>query len=737
MRIDYLLDALAAVDGTLALQPNQDKSSGISCCDQGSQVHDIERGLENIVHQGPAAAQPVLPEGPRFECLGSTRLVLSDGTVLVPRLRKTLALLLVLVRSHPKPIRRARLTAMLWSESDQERASSSLRQCLGDLRKIMGDGHGRFFSINDEQAAVRSPPLQVDLLMLNQMIDEADVPAALRLLKVSGPTLAPDLAEIDPEFDSWLDVERELHASELCDRLVSLADGGAVSDKDRLAIADAAAKLNEYREDVVALRVRSLVALGRRAEAIDFFDAFRDNQRREYGINPRQELTRLVQDLVRATGPVSGPEPQVLGPAPTTVRAAEPHAGPQLVRQDRPRLAVTVADRKLLARGSQAEVLARELITSLSRFRDWTVVLVPEGLEQDVAALSSRGIDFLVEVADLTLPRRKLSFQVVVRLTSTSEVIEAFSRDVERATWASARNEFVARLAGVLNATIHHARMFRIRLPQDQSAGTAFEHWLEARQLMNLWRVDAEEHAITLLEKAVSRDPQLACAHGSLAGIFNSRWMFQPGKNRSNDDLVRAAHHARRAVQLDPFDGRNHLHLAWTHVLAGRCESAAGVAEQALALNPASMDALISVAIVLSFCGHHERAVQLGAQALEYQPYIPEYYWGYWASICFLAGRYRDCAAAVDRAPECFPDIQAWAAAAYALLGQGKSAALAHDRLLGHISPLWQGDAPCHPAPIREWILSMFPIQLDKDRAMLRQGLEQAEQDKIAMTRAR
>ena len=127
----------------------------------------------------------------------------SVGRSLLPRARKTRAILAVLALSAPRPVLRLQLTAMLWSQRDRDQARASLRQAVHELQDILGPGHGRLLIADRHHLALRSEGVSVDVLQATQ----ADAAHADQL-DLFRHVLLEDLAGLDPAFDRWLEDER-------------------------------------------------------------------------------------------------------------------------------------------------------------------------------------------------------------------------------------------------------------------------------------------------------------------------------------------------------------------------------------------------------------------------------------------------------------------------------------------------------------------------------------------------
>jgi tetratricopeptide (TPR) repeat protein len=243
-----------------------------------------------------------------------------------------------------------------------------------------------------------------------------------------------------------------------------------------------------------------------------------------------------------------------------------------------------------------------------------------------------------------------------------------------------------------------------------------------------MWRKDTEEAAIARYEEAIRLDPDLSCAYSSLAAVLNSRWIVVPGAPSIEQDLKRAFELAKQSVLLDPFDHRNQVNLAWSHLLARRWDLADfhfSLAHEQNAGNPAT---LIAYALASSFMGYHERALELSKRCFELNPMPGAHYHGYQATIAFLAGDLEGCVDAAAKCDQLFADIPGWSAAALALMKRNREAGNEFRRFLRNLSAAWQGPGRPDRALAVEWLSTAFPIRLPADQAKLASGIELAAQ---------
>ena len=145
-----------------------------------------------------AGPQPVLA----VSLFGATRAVDISGQPVLPRARKTRALLAILAMHAPRPVLRLQLTAMLWSRREPEQARASLRQARHELQAALGPRCASLLIADRHQLALSDRGLWTDVGALARA--GADQPDALELYR---PHLLADLSGVAPELDRWIATE--------------------------------------------------------------------------------------------------------------------------------------------------------------------------------------------------------------------------------------------------------------------------------------------------------------------------------------------------------------------------------------------------------------------------------------------------------------------------------------------------------------------------------------------------
>jgi serine/threonine-protein kinase len=205
------------------------------------------------------------------------------------------------------------------------------------------------------------------------------------------------------------------------------------------------------------------------------------------------------------------------------------------------------------------------------------------------------------------------------------------------------------------------ARMLELSLePRDQellhaggtSVGSAHALYLEARgHLQRYDQAASVEQAVSLFQQALQLDPAYALAY---AGLGEAQWrLYALTRGPERVELARKA--SERALQHNDLLAPVHVTLGLIHSGTGEPELALADFDRALALDPASVDALREKAAALQALGRQAEAEALFERAVELQPR----YWGnhsHLGAFYFRHGRYTEAEAAFRKAIELVPD---------------------------------------------------------------------------------
>jgi DNA-binding SARP family transcriptional activator len=641
-----------------------------------------------------------------------------NGRVLDVDKRKACAILAYLLLNGQTRETRGRLSALLWSDKDEERARASLRQSIRDLKDLENASGVEFLLADKLSVGIDHERISTDVSALRLALAERDFVTANKLLSEGSMSLCTGLQDCDPVFDNWIRTTSASWSDGLIQQLSKALGATSLTNQERASIATCILRLDPFHEAAVLEMLRSLYREGGYARAHAFYERYAANLREELDISPPREIVRLIEQFGTATNDPSG--------ASSIYAEADPLATPI----ERPRIVLVTEKFK----SSDAHILfalVSELTASLSRFRHWTAIQV----ELDRNVIESGSIEALRaaagQTADLAViitsgsPGDGFSFDISCRSLANGEEQFATTASSEPSTWRTVFNDICAQVASRLQVAVSSTRLHRID-EQSPNYISAYDSWLDGQRLLMLWRNDSDAAAIARYEEAIRLDPTLACAYSGLAAILNSRWIVLPGYPPESADLERAFELAKQAVMLDPLDHRTQVNLGWSHLLAKRWELADFHFGLAHDLNAANPSTLIAYALASSFSGNHQQALELSQRSFELNPLYHPHYHGYQATIAFLAGELQDCIDAVEMSDALFPDIRGWSAAAHALMGDDAKARADFRAFEKSVANAWYNDERPSRQVIIEWFKNVFPIRLKADRDRLAEGIDRA-----------
>jgi len=662
---------------------------------------------DNVAGGGPVVAPKL-----RLHLFGRMAVLTASGEDVLPRVRKTRAVLAILALSAPRPVLRDQLTGLLWSTRGRDQAKASLRQALHDLSlclEAIGPG-----VVQSGRGYVALAPGTVWTDVQEMMRATTVQPEALDRLQ-RGPLLE-DLFGVDPAFDRWLEGWRHRLIKSATDVAEDLL-AEATDASEVIAAAQRLLTIERPHEAAWRALMQAHAKRGDVAGALTAYERCCGALAEAAAVGPSAE-TRALADSIRGAA----------RPAPAssaTITAPAAHSTP-IDRAPGVRLGV-MPFRSLDGRlDEQLSLgLAEEITTALARFRWISLVSSPslaalagESPEQ-TERLHGLDLDFLL---DGTVQRGAGKVRVMVRLRDMragGDVVWAHRFDRATADILSLQDEIAAETVAQVDPELMLREGRRANLG---SATNPTAYQLMLRAIPALYRLEETGYreAGTLLTAAVDRDPDYAAPHAWLAYWY----VFLVGQGWTDEpdiDMARAGGLAERAIALDPFDARA-LTIAG-HVRAflhRRTEEAIGLHEQALQLNPNLPLAWAFSALAHTYAGRHDEAIRRGAQARRLSPFDPHA--SFFDMVLMiphlLLGNLETAIEFGRRATALNPQLSSTYKgylAALGLLGRTEDIGPAREQLL-----------QLEPGFTVRQALARVPLQRQADRALYAEGLRRA-----------
>jgi DNA-binding SARP family transcriptional activator/tetratricopeptide (TPR) repeat protein len=245
--------------------------------------------------------------------------------------RRRLALLACVAASRGRPISRDKLMALLWPEADPDRARHLLSDSIYLIRKELGDAAvvTAGADLRLDQSVISSDVAEFEQALLEGRLEEAAI-------LYRGPFLDGFHIDDAPEFEHWLDAERE-RLTRSCARLLETLAQERESAGDFAGAAEWWRRLAAYEpaSGRVALRVmRALDAAGDRAGAIQHARTHTLLLREQFDIDADAEVTTLADRLRTGDIPRSSPARQGTPGPRTHAPEPEPALTPRTLQPD-------------------------------------------------------------------------------------------------------------------------------------------------------------------------------------------------------------------------------------------------------------------------------------------------------------------------------------------------------------------------------------------------------------------
>ena len=635
--------------------------------------------------------------------------------------RKALALCAYLAWISPRSESRERLAGLLWSETDEASARTSLRQTLRQLRQSLEDAgfaglHGTRAELWLDDAALR-----IDVREALAGARSGEISSDLLSTKRATDSILIGFEDVDPMFRGWLLVQRQVVQDQLVTSLQALLESSQSAHSDsRSDIALALANIDPTNETACRWLMQHHASAGDIGASLRCYNTLWQLLEDEFDMEPSQETQDLAIEIKSGAFEIEGISAQGV-PMPSNK--------PAVIQNER-RVVICVrdfetpniADRfRYLVQGMRSELLAK-----LVRFREWTVC-EPDDTHAsgDERLPAQRNLD-VYDVTATAFPESD-NVRLVLTLKDRAQQHYIWSDwfHLQPDTWFDTQAAVVRRMAIAMNVHLSTERLAHIG-----SGGNLkprlYDRWLLGQELSFRWRPDSEVQAEQIFKEIIEEAPDFAPAYSSLVQIINSRHLIFPGVFRSVEREQESLALAKTAVMVDPLDSRTHLCLAWSNALNTYFAQAELSYRLACELNENDPWSLVSSSLGLAFCDETRIAHKLADQALDVGLGASRLHWGYQTCVRFLEEDYERAIEAADLAQDMMLGLPAWKAAALFHLGRREEAAAEGRRFLDLVRSRWQGDDLPTDERISQWFLHLYPIRRQRQWERLRDGLSGA-----------
>ncbi len=559
--------------------------------------------------------------------VGTMRAVAPGGEDILPRSRKTRALLACLCLAQGERVSRSRLAGLLWDRSGDAQARMSLRHALSELNTIVNGAVPGLIEIDRDLVCLDARACWIDAFAVP---DHSE-----RLLE--------DFDGISSAFDHWLTIERvqfedRLRAT-LEKELNRLIEENAAPEL-RAAAARRLINFEPTHEGAVRSLITAFVEMGDRAQAVREYERCRTALQSMLDLTPSKETVALYEAL-RLMSQSRSAAPKQTQPASvepgktreqgdlhsglpngrTKIRPSDTTRGPSIA-------VLPFRDLSAEARHDYAaDGLVEDLIEALSRIPTFFVI-------SRLSTLTFRNQDRLPqEIGEALGVRYVLSGSMRVtgdHLRLTAELTDTRSGTV---LWSSGLDERFFDLLEVQNRLaesivrrvapyLYSAELRRVRNKRTETLESN-DLFLRAQENMNNPSREVFETSERMFDEAIRLDP-----HYAPAIAWRAYWhVLRVAQGWSPDpayDTKQADHFAERAVvcdALEPMALAIHGHVA--AYLHKDFDLAFRRFETALRVNPNAAPAWLWSAAAHAWIGNGSRAVEEINRAISLSPYDP------------------------------------------------------------------------------------------------------------------
>ncbi|OAP35852.1 adenylate cyclase [Sinorhizobium glycinis] len=517
---------------------------------------------------------------------------------------------------------RSKLCALFWEDRGAEQARASLRNALAAIRAVLGD----HMVIANREAVMLDPNfVSTDVCELESLVARTPATEGAETARRLAAEFLEGLTGSGEELTEWIEFERtrcrNLSETLLAKTAEQLAESG--EEAAAVALARQLVALDPFREKSHRLLMRLYARQGERSLAVAQFQRCRQLLADELGTEPSPQTVALADELSLEAKPTREARRPEVSPAPIQQEAARA-ADPDF------RISIAVlpflrpaedADQSFLAEG-----LAEDLITELSRHKDFLVIA-----RQSTLALGA-GPRFAEDAAQALDVRYVLTGNLRRRGNDLSLGVQLIDSATHRTVWAeryarkleeifAVQDEIVSLIITAVDAEVRSSERERAlrKPPGTMDAWELFHRGLWHAYNFSMDEIDAAEECF---RRATELQPRFALGHAGLAQAAVVRIVWQ-----MSDDVAATLEaglaHARYAVALDGAH-------PYPHVMLGRlltCQGELGLAHDhlriATELNPSYAHAHYALAQVHIWSGQPVEALPCIDRAIRFSPRDP------------------------------------------------------------------------------------------------------------------
>ena len=558
--------------------------------------------------------------------LGGFRAHLDPGAPIAFPTRKAQALLAYLAMPPGEAHPRDKLASLLWGNTIETTARTSLRQTLYSLRRSLQLAEDNPLNADGNLVSLEASAVTVDVIEFERLIAEGTPSALADAAALYRGDLLDGLAVQEASFEDWLIGQRErLHemavralARLLAHQRATRSAEAAIQSALRLLALDA------LQESAHRALMQLYVETGRRAAALRQYELCQSTLRRELKATPEKETTRLYEEILHGRVLPAAVEHVPISRNPleaerkhVTVLIADVKASLHLLADRDPEEAREILD-PVLERMMEAVRHYEGTVNQV--MGDGIMALFGAPFAQEDHAVRAcfaalRMQELMRQYSEQSRDKHRVAMQVQVGLDSGEVVVRAIGNDqhmdytaVGQTTQLASRMEQMARPGSILltRATVELVEGYVTVKPLGPVSVKGMARAIDVYEVTGAGpaRTRLQAAARRGLTRFVGRDLELEqlqsarrlarARHGQVMAIVGEPGV---GKSRLLYEFIQSQLQGWRVFEADAFSyGRTTSYLPVIDLLKGffkiadradRQEIRAKVTERVLALDPA------------------------------------------------------------------------------------------------------------------------------------------------------
>ena len=340
-------------------------------------------------------------------------------------------------------------------------------------------------------------------------------------------------------------------------------------------------------------------------------------------------------------------------------------------------ITLTVLPFEDLSLGKELGVFCRsfstDLVTELSRFRQFQVISIPPQAAEESDFQSTKTFDSLK--SDYFIQGTFRSDKELVRInvqlynSATHQMIWGNRLEGNLTGLIDIQDNLVTEVIGILQHQINTDLLSRIRKRQKVEF-RAYEHFLYGMEEIKKGSVESDIIAREHFAKAIEIQPDYSLAHTGMSLSYFNEWSCQLW-DRWEICKNSAYEWAQKAMELDDHDYIASMVLGKIFMFEGSYDTSEYYFRKSLLLNSNDPETIMQIAVSFIFMGFEKESLELHERAMRLSPMNADKYSPYRIFIFFELGEFEKAAALLRQNPHVkIANADAYYAAIYYYLKQ-------------------------------------------------------------------